>query len=398
MARGPPRSSGRIARTAGQSGRQVKWKATESRRYAGLSQRSSAAIVRISLTNTSGASRSRSVSSAANAATACSRATKNSLWSSSPWLGVWSSRKCGSRSSQGPGTPSCSVHASGDRSRSGWRGTVASRAPNSSGWAVLTAAIAADAPLAPDLVDDRAAPLREQADAVARRRQLVEVVAQGTRSADPRRRPGGRGTWARRSASAGSRRPSAPSETTDPANASPSAARLSVTSSPSARTSSIATTAVDRFPSRSPDPCVAVTQAPATEMCGSDARLWSARPAASSAGPSSPYRMPPSIVTVPPRRIDLDDPRQPGERQVVAGRVGEVVERVARPEDAHRGRRPDRRLHGLDRLGLEEPPGAIRLVARPVPPRACRHGAPLRLSGRIAGPPVDGPAPTLAHA
>ena len=55
---------------------------------AGLSQRSSAAIVRTSDTRMSGASRSRIASSARKASTACSCATRYSVWSSSPALGV----------------------------------------------------------------------------------------------------------------------------------------------------------------------------------------------------------------------------------------------------------------------------------------------------------------------
>ena len=52
----------------------------------------------------------------------------------------------------------------------------------------------------------------------------------------------------------------------------------SVTTSPSAVTSSSPETAVARFPLLMPEPCVAVAQAPATEMCGSEARLCSAKP------------------------------------------------------------------------------------------------------------------------
>ena len=69
--------------------------------------------------------------------------------------------------------------------------------------------------------------------------------------------------------------------------------------SPSAVTTVMAETAVARFPFRSPEPWVAVAQAPATEMCGRDARLWSANPAACSGPASSPYRTAPSIVTAP---------------------------------------------------------------------------------------------------
>ena len=52
--------------------------------------------------------------------------------------------------------------------------------------------------------------------------------------------------------------------------------RAAATISPAEVTSSSAATAVARLPLPSPEPCVAVATAPATEMCGSEARLWSA--------------------------------------------------------------------------------------------------------------------------
>ena len=70
--------------------------------------------------------------------------------------------------------------------------------------------------------------------------------------------------------------PSAPSETTAPLKVSPSLARESVARLPSAVTNSIAETMVLRLPLWMPEPCVAVEHAPTTEMCGSEARLWSA--------------------------------------------------------------------------------------------------------------------------
>ena len=85
--------------------------------------------------------------------------------------------------------------------------------------------------------------------------------------------------------------PSAPSPTTTPGNTSGSPARDQLRSSPSAVTSSSPETDVDRQPCRSPDPCVAVATAPATEMCGSEARLGTAKPAASSVAAMSPYRL-----------------------------------------------------------------------------------------------------------
>ncbi len=52
--------------------------------------------------------------------------------------------------------------------------------------------------------------------------------------------------------------------------------------SPSAVTNSRAVMAAARFWLATPEPWVAVAQAPATEMCGSEAMLRSAKPLASS--------------------------------------------------------------------------------------------------------------------
>ena len=52
------------------------------------------------------------------ASTACPAGSRYSVCSSSPALGVNSGRKCGSRSNQGPGSPSCAVQLPG-----GWPGT-----------------------------------------------------------------------------------------------------------------------------------------------------------------------------------------------------------------------------------------------------------------------------------
>jgi hypothetical protein len=137
-------------------------------------------------------------------------------------------------------------------------------------------------------------------------------------------------------------------ETTDPANPSPSASRLSETAR--RRPGLHATTAVDRFPSRSPDPCVAVAQAPATEMWGRDARLWSAsRILRARAQVAVPDR---AVDRDRARRgVDVDHPRQPGQRELVAVRVREPVEGVARPDHAEGGRRPDRVLDGSTDAG-----------------------------------------------
>ena len=58
-----------------------------------------------------------------------SRGTKYSDCSSSPLLGVNSTRKCASRSCHGPATPSCSVQFTGGMPGVMWRGPSASRPP-----------------------------------------------------------------------------------------------------------------------------------------------------------------------------------------------------------------------------------------------------------------------------
>ncbi len=90
--------------------------------------------------------------------------------------------------------------------------------------------------------------------------------------------------------------PSAPSPTTTPSK---SASPLeNCSSSPPEVTSCTAATAVARFPFRTPEPCVAVATAPATEMCGSEARLCSATPSSPSRSTSSPYFRPAPKETV----------------------------------------------------------------------------------------------------
>ena len=56
---------------------------------------------------------------------------------------------------------------------------------------------------------------------------------------------------------------------------------------------------------------MAVAIAPATEMCGSEARLCSATPSAASGGASSPYVSPAPHVTVAGLAVD-DDLGRPG--------------------------------------------------------------------------------------
>ena len=80
--------------------------------------------------------------------------------------------------------------------------------------------------------------------------------------------------------------PSAPNPTTKPSKS--SSPRSTVRSSPSEVTNSNPATAVAKLPLVSPEPCVAVATAPATEMCGSEARLCRASPWGASACASSP--------------------------------------------------------------------------------------------------------------
>jgi hypothetical protein len=99
---------------------------------AGLSHRSSAATVRISLICRSGAIRGARERRASHARCPYRRGTKYSLCSSSPRLGVKPVRKWGSRSCQAPGRPNWSVRFSTGMSVSMCVGTVAARAPKKS--------------------------------------------------------------------------------------------------------------------------------------------------------------------------------------------------------------------------------------------------------------------------
>src|SRR5215469_10570843 len=71
--------------------------------------------------------------------------------------------------------------------------------------------------------------------------------------------------------------PSAPKLTTAPGNTAGSFWRDRLMTSPAAETNSRAATTVDKLPFLSPEPCVAVLQDPATEMCGREARLGGAK-------------------------------------------------------------------------------------------------------------------------
>ena len=90
--------------------------------------------------------------------------------------------------------------------------------------------------------------------------------------------------------------PRAPRPTTVPSKSASPRETVRSRPAPSSRVRRVTAVASDRLPS--PDPCVPVATAPATEMCGSDARLASAQPRACRRVATSPYRLPPSTVTV----------------------------------------------------------------------------------------------------
>ena len=109
----------------------------------------------------------------------------------------------------------------------------------------------------------------------------------------------------------------APSETTVPASSPGAVARRTSTSDPSALTISSPATAAARLRARSPDPCVPVAHAPATEMWPSEAIASRASPASSSGWLRSAYRVAAFTVTVPApssskrRGIAASDTRSP---------------------------------------------------------------------------------------
>ena len=157
--------------------------------------------------------------------------------------------------------------------------------------------------------------------------------------------------------------PSAPSATTDPAKS--SSPRRTVRSVPSGPTISSAATADARFLLASPEPCVAVATAPATEMCGRDARLCD-RPA----GGVQVLRERPVAGAArdgdgPRLLVDLRDRLQGVQRDQRRGIVGKVVEAVPGAQRADpRGAR-DELLQLLDGA-----PGGAR------PPRGRRSCRP----------------------
>ena len=157
--------------------------------------------------------------------------------------------------------------------------------------------------------------------------------------------------------------PSAPSPTTSPSkSASP---RRTVRSSPSEVMSSSAATAVARLPLASPDPCVAVAIAPATAMCGSDARFPSASPCASQRRGELAVAQACRERHLAGVRVDADVRGQRVEREQLGG-VGDVAERVPRPERPHARRARDELLRLLDRRRPMQPLGPIRVRPGPV--------------------------------
>ena len=121
--------------------------------------------------------------------------------------------------------------------------------------------------------------------------------------------------------------------------------------SPSAVTSSTAATDDESGRLPSPEPCVPVATAPATEMCGSDGRFGSANPAASRTGAISPYRRPAATSACPASAATSTRGGRPGHRDQVAGGVGDAVERVPRTQRPHLGRAGDDLLELATEVG-----------------------------------------------
>ena len=82
--------------------------------------------------------------------------------------------------------------------------------------------------------------------------------------------------------------------------------------------------------------------------------------------------MPPSTVTRLPARSSDTTPVEAVQRQVGPGRVGDVVEAVARTEHAKLAGGTDRFLRVFDRDGRQQSFGAVGEVSRPVRPARLR--------------------------
>ena len=160
-----------------------------------------------------------------------------------------------------PGTPICSVQFSAESSTIGWTFVVAGRAPKNSCAAVERRPLL-DAALDPDLVDPALLPIGEQADAVAGRDDVLEVIS------DLRHRQIEVHVLSHRERRLHVQRDlgdDAERAETDDRRLKRVAVllRASGRTSPPAVTISSADTAVERFPLFTPEPCVPVAQAPA---------------------------------------------------------------------------------------------------------------------------------------
>ena len=151
----------------------VKWIPKLSLSNAPLSQRWSAANVRSSVIHKSGVISEPNLEIASIAATASLRSTKNSVWISSPTLGVNSSLKWGKRSCQFPGTPNCSVHATGSTDEIGWTFLFAFALPP-----IVSGIASPSRNLHQRFPTPVLPPIGEVADAVCASHDLIEVVLQ----------------------------------------------------------------------------------------------------------------------------------------------------------------------------------------------------------------------------
>ncbi len=208
---------------------------------------------------------------AAMARTESARSTKNSAWISSPELGVESARKCGSRSHHGPERPSCSVQASAAAPGIGWRGPSAGDSEprsNESG-------VGSSVRCLHHSLSDRITPACEHTHAVRSGQDRIELVGQRLPIQSVVHRLGH--VVVRLGLQHDTSDQAECAEVDD--HAVEVRVALIERRHVTGREEQIDDrTAVARLPSCEPDPCVPVAIAPPTEMCGSEARLCSARP------------------------------------------------------------------------------------------------------------------------
>ena len=241
-------------------------------------------------------------------------------------LGVKSSRKCGSRSCHGPGTPSCCVRVGGGHSWHRMAGTVRQPGVHPAllgrpGAAVVGAA------LDPQLVVQRALPVGEHAHAVAAgedlreagvqpfgREVVVHVLPDIERGDDVKGQAGDDAERAK--PDDGAAEPVAGTGWLSRAAGSPS--RLRTITSPSAVTISMADTAVARLPFASPEPWV-LSRTRLRSRCAAAIRGCAVH---------SPQRAGAGQVAVPDAgagcdggaaSVDVHDGRQAGRRDEHAG-------------------------------------------------------------------------------